>query len=140
MILVVGATGMLGLEVCRRLSAANRPVRAMVRAGSAREAELRTLGVEVVHGDLRSREAVDRACTGATAVISTATAMASKDRHNSLRAVDRDGQLAVVEAARSNGVGHFVYVSISPNYRERAPLMRYNLRFGRRAGELDLAP
>ena len=125
MILVVGATGLLGIEVCRRLSAAKKPVRALVRAGSAREVELQKLRVEVVHGDLRAREAIDRACHGVTAVISTATAMSSSDNRNSLRAVDRDGQLALVDAARRNGARHFVYVSISPNYRELAPLMRY---------------
>lgn len=125
MILVVGATGSLGLEVCRRLRSRNQPVRALVRPGSTREEELRRLGAEVVQGDLRSREAVEAACRGATAVISTATAMGSKDRRNSLRMVDRDGQLALVDAAQKSGVRHFVYVSISPNYRELAPLMRY---------------
>jgi uncharacterized protein YbjT (DUF2867 family) len=125
MILVVGATGVLGLEVCRRLRTRNQPVRAMVRTGSAREEELGRLGAEVVHGDLRSREAVEAACRGATAVVSTATAMASKERANDLRAVDRDGQLSLVDAAKKSGVRHFVYVSISPNYRELAPLMRY---------------
>lgn len=125
MILVVGATGVLGLEVCRRLRNRNQPVRAMVRGGSTREEELSRLGAEVVYGDLRSRQAIEAACRGATAVISTATAMASKERANNLRAVDRDGQLSVVDAARGSGVRHFVYLSISPNYRELAPLMRY---------------
>lgn len=125
MILVVGATGLLGLEVCRRLRARTQPVRALVRPGSPREEELRRLGAEVVHGDLRSPEALKAACRGVTAVISTATAMGSSDKSNSLRVVDRDGQLALVAAAREGGVRHFVYVSISPNYRELAPLMRY---------------
>lgn len=125
MILVVGATGVLGLEVCRRLRDRNQPVRAMVRAGSPREKELTRIGAEVVYGDLRSREAIAAACRGATAVISTATAMSSKGRADTLRAVDRDGQLSLVAAARESGVRHFVHVSISPNYRELAPLMRY---------------
>jgi uncharacterized protein YbjT (DUF2867 family) len=32
--LVVGATGLLGSEICRRLAAAGKPVRALVRATS----------------------------------------------------------------------------------------------------------
>ncbi len=125
MILIVGATGLLGSEVCRRLRAQDTPVRALVRAGSPKEAELRQLGVEVVYGDLRSRESLEAACRGASAVISTATSMGSKEKRNSVRVVDRDGQLALVEVAEQSGVGHFIFVSISPNYQERAPLMRY---------------
>ena len=55
--LVVGATGMLGREMCHLLRGRGRPVRAMVRqssdpavvAGSAR------LGAEIVHGDLKDQ-------------------------------------------------------------------------------------
>ena len=50
MILVVGATGALGSEICRRLRSRNLPVRGLVRPGSAREAELRSLGVEISSG------------------------------------------------------------------------------------------
>ena len=87
--------------------------------------EIRQLGVEVLEGDLRSQEDVAAACNGATAIVSTATAMASKGAGTSLRAVDRDGQLSLVEHAKRAGVSHFVYVSISPNNAERAPLTRY---------------
>lgn len=125
MILVAGATGMLGSAVCRRLRGAGRSVRALVRATSPKEEALRGLGVEVARGDLRAPGSLDAALEGVTTVISTATAMASKGERNSLRSVDRDGQLALVAAARSAGAAHFVYVSISPNYREHAPLMRY---------------
>ena len=55
MLLVVGATGMLGSEVCRQLVAAKTPVRALVRRTSdpARIRELRALGIETFVGDLR---------------------------------------------------------------------------------------
>ena len=54
MILVVGATGMLGLEICRRLREQGRAVRALVRPGSPKESLLREIGVEIHHGDLRT--------------------------------------------------------------------------------------
>src|SRR3954462_1894440 len=102
--LVIGATGVLGSDICRRLRALGLPVRALVRRGSAREAELAALGVEIAHGDLREPATLDAACRGVSCVFSTATAMGSKDKSLTLRAVDRDGQLAVVAAAKANGV------------------------------------
>ena len=50
--LVVGATGMLGSEICRRLTAAGKPVRALVRATSdqAKVDKLKGHGVELVQG------------------------------------------------------------------------------------------
>jgi NADH dehydrogenase len=125
MILVVGATGMLGLEICRRLREQGREVRAFVRPGSPKEARLRTLGVEIRHGDLRSPSTIGPACEGVATVVSTATAMGSKEKGASLRAVDRDGQLALVELARLRGVGSFVYLSPSPNLRRSAPIVGY---------------
>ena len=47
MILVVGATGILGSEICRRLRSRDLAVRAFVRAGSPKEAALRDIGVEI---------------------------------------------------------------------------------------------
>lgn len=125
MILVVGATGMLGMEVCTQLRAAGKPVRALVRNGSLKEAALRTLGVEIVNGDITSRVALESACAGVTTVISTATAMSSKEKGNSLRSVDREGQLLLVDAARKSNVAHFIFISLSPNLLETTPLVIY---------------
>jgi uncharacterized protein YbjT (DUF2867 family) len=124
-ILVVGSTGLLGMEICRRLRARGSPVRAFVRPGSTREDELRALGAEIAHGDLRSRPSIDVACAGVGTVVSTATAMGSKDRTLTLRAVDLDGQLALVGAAREAGVRRYVHLSPSPNLQPSAPLVRY---------------
>jgi uncharacterized protein YbjT (DUF2867 family) len=125
MILVVGATGLLGTEICRRLRERGWPVRGLVRAGSPKEAALRELGVEIVHGDLRMPATVDAACRDCEAVISTATAMGSTDRSLTVRAIDHDGQLRLVESAKTNGVQTFVYVSVTPTLRSTAPLVRY---------------
>ena len=125
MILVVGATGMLGLEICRRLREQGRAVRALVRPASPKESMLRGLGVDVHHGDLRTPHTVAPACDGVDTVVSTATAMGAKTRGLTLRDVDRDGQLALVELARLRGVSAFIYLSASPNLRRSAPLVRY---------------
>lgn len=125
MILVVGATGLLGTEICRRLRERGWPVRGLVRTGSPKETALRELGVEIVHGDLRMPATVDAACRDCEAVISTATAMGSKDRSLTLRAIDHDGQLRLVRSAKANGVQAFVYVSLPHTLRSSAPLVRY---------------
>lgn len=125
MILVVGATGLLGFNICERLRARGELVRGVVRPSSARRSELQRLGVEIVEGDIRSAKLIAAACGGAEAVISTATAMSSKDRRMPLRSVDRDAQLSLVEQAKRHGVSRFVYVSVSPNHVLSAPLIRY---------------
>lgn len=125
MILVVGATGVLGFEICRKLRARGLPVRALVRRGTAREQAIAELGVEIVRGDLRIRATLDDACRGIAAVVSTATAMGSTDKSLTLRAVDRDGQLNLVAAAAAAGVEQFVFVSVSPTLQPPAPLVRY---------------
>src|SRR4051812_1519895 len=123
--LVVGATGVLGSEICRQLRAAGQPVRALVRRGSAREAALAALGVEIAYGDLRVPATLEAACRGVSCGFSTATAMGAKDKSLTLRDIDRNGQLAVVAAAKANGVGRFVFISLSPLLQPPAPLVRY---------------
>jgi NADH dehydrogenase len=116
MILVVGSTGFLGGEVCRLLRTAGKPVRALARptADAAKRAALEKHGAEVHHGDLKQRESLVAACRGATTVISTASATLSRQEGDSIETVDRDGQIALVEAAKAAGVRHFVYVSFAP--------------------------
>lgn len=55
MILVVGSTGFLGSEICRRLAAAGKPVRGLVRSTSSPDKvdRLKAMGVQTVLGELR---------------------------------------------------------------------------------------
>lgn len=120
---VVGATGLLGGAICQRLAAGGRPVRALVRPTSAPEhvTRLARLGAEPRQGDLKEPTSLDAVCEGARAVISTATCMRSSQPGDSIQAVDVEGQLALIEAARRAGVEHFVFVSFIPLH-ERFPL------------------
>ena len=115
MILVAGATGYLGGEICRRLTTAGRPVRALVRKTSDPSivARLRELGADIAEGDVRDPASLERACRGATAVVSTVTTTRTRQPGDSLAATDEQGQLALVEAAESARVDRFVYVSFS---------------------------
>ncbi len=113
MVLVVGATGLVGSEVCRRLLQNGEAVRAFVRTTSSPEkvASLAALGVEIYAGDLKDPGSVADACYGATAVISTASSTLSRQPGDSIESVDRDGQLTLVDAAANAQVQRFVLVS-----------------------------
>ena len=115
MILVVGASGHLGGDICRRLVSRRRLLRGLVRPSSAREAvsRLQALGVQLLEGDLRDRASLDRACRDVAVVISTATITRSRQPGESIETTDHQGQLALVQAARAAGVGSFIYVSYS---------------------------
>lgn len=120
MILVVGATGLVGSDVCRRLRARRSPVRALVRATSdpAKVEALRALGVEVVAGDLRDPASLAEACRDVSTVISTASSMpfGYEPGVNDISTTDHAGTVHLVDAARSAGVvERFVYVSFSKN-------------------------
>jgi uncharacterized protein YbjT (DUF2867 family) len=113
--LIVGATGYLGGDICRRLVAAGQPVRALVRetADPARVTALRALGVELVPGDLKDKASLARACAGVDAVVSTAATTLSRQPDDSIEATDLQGQKDLVDAAAAAGVERFVYVSVA---------------------------
>lgn len=111
--LIVGATGMLGGEICRLLREQGQRVRALVRETSSPDkvARLRQAGAELVTGDLKDRSSLDAACHGATVVVSTASSTLSRQQGDSIESVDLQGQLNLIEAAAAAGVRHFVLVS-----------------------------
>jgi uncharacterized protein YbjT (DUF2867 family) len=113
MILVVGATGLVGSEVCQRLMRRGEPVRALVRATSSKEKieVLRSLGVELCVGDLKDPESIIAACRGVNAVISTASSTLTRQPGDSIESVDAAGQLNLVNAAKDANVGRFLFVS-----------------------------
>jgi len=119
MILVVGATGTLGGRIVRGLLAQGMDVRILVRdpspsvelapMGLATDANaLVTAGAQLVHGDLTDRASLDAACAGVDTVLTTAT---SAKRDGDLEAVDLNGTLNLIDAAREAGVPHFIYTS-----------------------------
>ena len=118
MILVVGATGLLGSEICGQLAARGKRVRALTRATSdpAKTDRLRALGAEVVPGDLRDADSLRAACRGVSSIITTASALpfAYQPGANSPQITDRDGYLSLIAAARDAGVQRFVYTSFPP--------------------------
>ncbi len=119
MILVVGATGLVGNEICGQLAARGKPLRALVRAtaDSTKVDRLRALGAEIVVGDLRDRASLDDACRGVEAVITTASSMpfGYVPGVNDIRTTDLDGEMSLIDAAKAANVRLFIYTSFSGN-------------------------
>ena len=116
--LIIGATGMVGTEICRLLSVSGKPVTAFVRAGSdpQKVEKLKNLGATIVRGDLRDNASVKAACKGAAAVIDTASSMpfTYKPGDNTPQTTDQDGALGLISAAKEAGVKQMVYTSFPP--------------------------
>jgi NADH dehydrogenase len=111
--LVVGATGLLGSEICRLLAAEGKPARALVRVTSdhSKVAQLQSLHIEIARGDLKDRSALDGACRGVGGIISTASSTLSRQEGDSIRTVDLEGQLNLINAAKAGNVNRFVLIS-----------------------------
>ncbi len=108
-VLVVGSTGVLGRQVTHQLLEAGHRVRAMTRDPQKAE-DLKQLGAEVVQGDLIDAASLQRACQGVDAVLAAAHQLTGTGKYTS-EAVDDVGYRALIDAANSAGVKHFVYVS-----------------------------
>jgi uncharacterized protein YbjT (DUF2867 family) len=126
MILVAGATGLLGREICRRLTSQGEAVRGLVRPTSEPEAvaQLREWGVETVEGDLKDHPSLERACAGVEGVVSTVTTTRTRQEGDSIEASDGQGQLNLVRAASEAGISHFLYLSFSGQIGGDDPLTR----------------
>lgn len=124
MILVAGATGLVGMEVCQLLAGKGERVRALVRETSATEKlnTLRAAGVELFKGDLKDPDSLSRACTGLEAVISTASSTLSRQAGDSIETVDAAGQMNLVNAAKSAKVDRYIFVSFRHGHGLSFPL------------------
>ncbi len=124
MILVAGATGVLGSEIVHRLTARGEKVRAMVRTTSAPEKveHLKQLGAEIVRADVKQPQTLLAACTGVDAVISTITTILTSQPGDSFEATDEEGNKALVDAAKKAGAAKFIFVSFDTSKTPDNPL------------------
>ncbi len=106
-VLVIGATGQQGGQVARNLLRKGHTVRALVRdPGSAKSAELKALGIELVPGDFSTFQSLKTAMAGVDSVFAIGTPFAG------IEAEVASGK-ALVDAASEAGVNHFVYSSVA---------------------------
>lgn len=126
MILVVGATGMVGGEVCRLLVADGQPVHAFVRKATdpKKVQHLHDIGIPTVQGDVRDKSTLAPALQNITEVIVTVSSMPFSyvPGENDIEKVDSKGVVDLIDAAKALHVQKFVYTSFSGNIELKCPL------------------
>jgi len=121
MILVVGATGMMGGLIVQQLLAEGYAVRVLLRHNSPAAAlaaqhlatdpqTLLSAGAQPVYGDLKNPASLVAACQGVTTVITTANA-ALRGGEDNFATVDDRGTANLINAAARAHVRHFIYTS-----------------------------
>jgi NADH dehydrogenase len=122
MILVVGATGLLGGTITRQLLGQGKDVRILVRHDSPAEQlaqqglatpapALIELGAQPVFGDLKDPASLEAACEGVETLITTANS-ALRGGQDDVQAIEFEGNQNLIEAAKAAGVDHFVFTSV----------------------------
>src|SRR4051794_35131754 len=124
-VLVTGGAGFIGSNLVRALLERGDDVRVLDNFSTGNRVNLDSLDVEIVEGELRSYERVHNAVRG-TEVVYHLGALGSVPRSVqdplTTNAVNIDGTLNVLLAARDEGVRRVVFASSSSVYGSNAPL------------------
>jgi dihydroflavonol-4-reductase len=111
MILVTGAAGHLGNVLVRELIAAGEKVRALVYPGEPLSS-LQGMLIEVIVGDVRDRELMNRAMQGIDSVFHLAGIIAIRPgMEEIMQQVNVEGTRTVAEVALENKIRRFIHVS-----------------------------
>jgi uncharacterized protein YbjT (DUF2867 family) len=112
MIVVTGGAGNVGSNTVRRLAELGQPVRALVHSRTRAEerGRLEGLDIEWAEGDVTRPETLQPAFRDATAIVHTVAIAIEKGGRN-YEAINYQGTVNVVNAAREAGVRRFVNIS-----------------------------
>ena len=105
---VTGGGGFLGRYIVEQLLARGDQVRCFARGHYP---ELRELGAEVIHGDIRDEDAVADVCEGADCVFHTAAVAGIWGPWSDFYAINTLGTQNVIRGCLAHGVSNLVYTS-----------------------------
>lgn len=108
-LLIVGATGTLGRQIVRRALDEGYEVRCLVRSFT-RAAFLREWGAELVQANLCFPDTLPPCLEGISAVIDASTARLTDSL--SVKKVDWDGKVALIQACAAANIERFVFCSV----------------------------
>ncbi len=108
MLLLTGATGLVGRALLRRLTAAGEPVRCLVR--DPRRLGSERVRVQIALGDLADPPSFRNAMRGVKTVVHLATAIRDQPA-GSIEELNGIATWRMVQAAERAGVEHFVFMS-----------------------------
>ena len=113
-ILVAGATGNLGMRICKELIKRDADVSALVRKSADPEKieALEKLGVKIIEADLDSIAEIVNACEGMTCVVSALAGLGD---------VIVDLQKRILDGAIQAGVPRFIPSDFSTDYNDLTP-------------------
>jgi len=114
-ILITGATGKVGSRFAPRMLAKGYDVRILVR-DAAKASDLVDLGAEVVVGDLYDADTLPAAVEGIDAIIHLAALFRTFTDNEGIIKTNREGTIALANAAMAAGVKRFVFVSTGNVY------------------------
>jgi uncharacterized protein YbjT (DUF2867 family) len=135
-LLIIGGTGTLGRQIVLQALTKGYQVRCLVR--NFRKANfLKEWGAELVYGDLTKPETIPPCLKGITGIIDASTSR--PDDFDSLKTVDWEGKLYLIEAAKAANIERFIFFS-AQNVEQftNIPLMKLKYRIEQKLKESQI--
>lgn len=109
-IAIFGGTGHYGREIVRHLVRSSVPVRVLSRDAASAKALLGPQ-VEIVEGDVTSRETARRMLAGSSGVVVSLSAVNPRQIRQ-MKQIERDAVLMILEEMERAGISNLVYISV----------------------------